>query len=171
MLLARIFRRVFSSSRLKKPKFDGETFASIGKELVYLNHPSSIESDLEEAYGERIHEKPISRASLPITHEEYEKTSAPNPKRPPPWFVGFAKTFKDDLRSTDRKLQGRILEALSKIADAPMALIGDTEKPLTGDLAGFWRYRIGDFRLVYFPDPKTGNIILYHFSSRGDVYA
>ena len=171
MILARIFKRVFTTSALMKPRFDGSTCATIGKDVIFYCHPHSIEEQLKKAFGETNNALPKTRSSLQITNEQDKEPFTASPKRPPPWFVGFAKTFKDDLRSTDRKLQGRILDALSKIVDAPMQLIGDTEKPLTGDLAGFWRYRIGDFRLVYYPDPKSGNITLYHFSSRGDVYA
>ena len=151
---------------LERPTFITPTSARIGDETIHFLDPSFIHEQLLRAYGE---EPPVVRFSLRMDREDGSEPAPP--KRPPPWFVGFAKTFKDDLSSTDRKLQGRILEALAKIVDAPMQLIGDTEKPLTGDLAGFWRYRIGDFRLVYYPDPKSGNITLYHFSARGDVYA
>jgi hypothetical protein len=48
----------------------------------------------------------------------------------------------------DRKLQGRILEALVEITKNPTEVRGDTVKPLTGDLKGFWRYRVGDYRIA-----------------------
>jgi mRNA-degrading endonuclease RelE of RelBE toxin-antitoxin system len=70
----------------------------------------------------------------------------------------------------DRKLQGRILEAMADLAVAPVTNRGDTVKPLDGEMAGFWRYRIGDFRLVYFPDETTHTITLFDFASRGNVY-
>jgi len=82
----------------------------------------------------------------------------------------MAKGFIDEIRSIDRKLQGRILEALSAISLDPMTPVGDTVKPLKGDLSRCWRYRIGDFRLVYLPDPATGNITLLSFSSRSSIY-
>ena len=82
----------------------------------------------------------------------------------------MAKTFRDAIRSIDRKLQGRILEALNEITESPMTLTGDTIKPLKGGLSGCWRYRIGDYRLIYSPDPTTGNITLLSFGSRGSSY-
>ena len=30
-----------------------------------------------------------------------------------------------------------------------MELKGDTNKPLSGSLTGLWRYRIGDYRLIF----------------------
>jgi mRNA-degrading endonuclease RelE of RelBE toxin-antitoxin system len=70
----------------------------------------------------------------------------------------------------DRKLRGRVLEAVMKICEAPMTLQGDTVKPLTGTLSGFWRCRIGEYRLVYKPDTNLKQVLLFEFSSRGSAY-
>jgi hypothetical protein len=51
-----------------------------------------------------------------------------------------------------------------------MTPIGDTIKPLTGDLRGLWRYRIGDARLVYFPQIEFRKITLISFGGRGGIY-
>lgn len=64
----------------------------------------------------------------------------------------------------------RVLEAITDIASAPVAVRGDTVKRLSGDLDGFWRYRVGDFRLEYYPDETTRTIALCDFASRGSVY-
>jgi mRNA-degrading endonuclease RelE of RelBE toxin-antitoxin system len=86
------------------------------------------------------------------------------------WLIGFAKQFSKAIESIDRKLQGRILEAVTDIANAPVMHRGDTVKRLSGDMDGFWRYRIGDFRLVYYPDEATHTITLCDFASRGSIY-
>ena len=78
--------------------------------------------------------------------------------------------FVKGIRNIDRKLQGRILEALSVIGSEPVTLRGDTIKPLTAEFKGLWRYRIGDFRLVYRPQIESKHIILLAFASRGSVY-
>jgi mRNA-degrading endonuclease RelE of RelBE toxin-antitoxin system len=67
-------------------------------------------------------------------------------------MVIFSEDFIKSVAKIDKKLQGRILEALAKITEAPTTIIGDTVKPLSGDLKGLWRYRIGDYRLVYDPN-------------------
>jgi addiction module RelE/StbE family toxin len=79
--------------------------------------------------------------------------------------------FSKDINKIDRKLQGRILEALNEITQNPVSLRGDTVKPLSGELEGCWRYRIGDYRLIYSPDKSTGDITLLAFESRGSVYS
>jgi mRNA-degrading endonuclease RelE of RelBE toxin-antitoxin system len=91
-------------------------------------------------------------------------------KRPPPWYVAFTKTFQKSIDGLDSHLKGRILNAITKITDAPTDRVGDTVKPLTRELEGYWRYRIGDYRLLYFPDLDTGSITIQEFSNRGDIY-
>lgn len=94
----------------------------------------------------------------------------PPPQRPPPWYVAFSKGFRDNISKIDRSLQGRILEAIGEILKDPITPRGDTLRSLGGNLAGLWRFRIGDFRLVYHPDRQTGNVTLMAFESRGDIY-
>lgn len=91
-------------------------------------------------------------------------------RRPPPWFLGMSRAFTNAISGIDRKLQGRILEALAQICSDPVKARGDTIKPLRGELDGCWRFRIGDYRLVYSADPETGNITLLAFASRGSIY-
>jgi len=88
----------------------------------------------------------------------------------PPWLLGMSKDFQKDIRQIDRNIQGQILEALDDLVTDPIKPHGDTIKPLTGSFRGCWRYRIGRFRLVYFPDANSGNITLLAFSSRGSSY-
>lgn len=89
----------------------------------------------------------------------------------PDWYLGMSDEFTKAIRRVDRKLQGRILQAISDISSKPTSLRGDTVKPLTGDLKGLWRYRVGDYRIVYRPDDQNRRIVLVAFASRGSVYA
>lgn len=91
---------------------------------------------------------------------------------PPPWKIGFSKQFKKDTKALDRKLMGRIFEVISEVADyaPPFETKGDTFKPLSGELSGYWRYRIGDHRLLLEPQPRRATINLLSFGARGSVY-
>ena len=86
------------------------------------------------------------------------------------WMFGMTKEFQKAVREIDRKLQGRIFEAINNIAENPVTPRGDTVKPLTGDMKEFWRYRIGDFRLVYLPNREKHQVTLWTFAARGGVY-
>ena len=46
------------------------------------------------------------------------------------WKTLFTKTFKREVGSLDKKLQGRVMEAVLEIAEEPVKLVGDTKKPL-----------------------------------------
>ena len=105
---------------------------------------------------------PCYRSTPSIAHER-------SPERTP-WYVALTDEFIKAIRSIDRKLQGRILEAISYLSQTPMSPQGDTIKPLTGDLKGLWRYRLGDYRLVYRPDADTRSVALITFTSRGEAY-
>jgi mRNA-degrading endonuclease RelE of RelBE toxin-antitoxin system len=119
--------------------------------------------DLDEIWN------PKAPACLELRASLRKKAIAP-PKRPPPWYLGWSSSFRKAVDKIDRTIQGRILEALSDIAENPVMIRGDTIKPLTGELKGCWRYRIGAFRLIYTPDQSTGNITLLAFEARGSAY-
>lgn len=70
----------------------------------------------------------------------------------------------------DRKLQGRILEALGEIAQDTVTVKGDTMKPLSHEQNGLWCYRLGDFRLIYQPVPGKRHILLLALAPRGAAY-
>lgn len=88
----------------------------------------------------------------------------------PKWYIGLTDQFVKDIQNLDRKLQGRILQVINQLAADPTAAKGDTIKPLIADLKGLWRYRIGDYRLVYMFEADKQLITLIAFSSRGGVY-
>ena len=78
--------------------------------------------------------------------------------------------FLNAVQGIDRKLQGRVLEAMGYISTKPTEPKGDTVKPLTGEMKGLWRYRIGDYRLVYWPDTQNRRVVLVDFTSRASAY-
>jgi mRNA interferase RelE/StbE len=86
------------------------------------------------------------------------------------WTIGMSDDFLKSIGSVDKKTQGRILEAISKLSRSPTNPVGDTVKPLTGSLAGLWRYRIGDYRLIYQPDTGSNCVVLIRFTPRGGAY-
>ena len=62
------------------------------------------------------------------------------------WRIDFTKAADKALRKLDRPTAGRVLDELEEIAklDDPRS----RGKALTGNLAGLWRYRVGDYRVV-----------------------
>ena len=88
-----------------------------------------------------------------------------------PWLSIFTREFRKSIEKLDKKIKGRIVEAIMEICASPIELRGDTQKPLVGELDGHWRYRIGDYRLVYLPMIEHHKIVFTRFDSRGQIYS
>jgi mRNA interferase RelE/StbE len=88
----------------------------------------------------------------------------------PECYIGMTDQFIKDILNIDRKLQGRILEAISYIRTKPNFPRGDTVKPMVGKLKGLWRIRIGDYRLIYHPYIGSKRVVLISLASRGKAY-
>ena len=76
----------------------------------------------------------------------------------------------DAISKIDKNLRARILEALAKISTAPVTPVGNTINPLLKNKKGMWRYRIGDYRLIYQPNENTKHILLLTFTARANAY-
>jgi len=87
-----------------------------------------------------------------------------------PWLSIFTHEFKKSISKVDKKVKGRIVEAIMEICEAPLEMKGDTQKPLVGEFDGHWRYRIGDYRLIYLPMIDHHKIIFSDFDTRGQIY-
>ena len=63
------------------------------------------------------------------------------------WTIDYAETAKKQLRKLDQQAARRILDYLDeRIANAQNPR--DTGKALTGPLGNFWRYRVGEYRII-----------------------
>ena len=57
-----------------------------------------------------------------------------------------ARIFEEDFRSIDRPQQQRLIRTIRKKLTTHPDEYG---KPLTANLKGFWKLKIGEFRVVY----------------------
>jgi len=65
------------------------------------------------------------------------------------WDPQFKSEFiKDFSQIKDKKIKRRVLEVITEILKNPCEPRGNTQIPIS---EGMWRYRIGKYRLVYFP--------------------
>ena len=83
-------------------------------------------------------------------------------------FAALPKFRKDVWRRPN--LFERVANAIVEICKDPMSPRGNTIKRLTGDMGGYWKYRLGDFRLVYRPDNDRLTVYCYRLAARGGVY-
>ncbi|MCL4822712.1 MAG: type II toxin-antitoxin system RelE/ParE family toxin [Anaerolineales bacterium] len=86
------------------------------------------------------------------------------------WTFGSTSAFEKSVRKIDKPMRAEVLRAILDLAQAPTTPRGDTIKPLERDLKGLWRYRIGDFRLIYRPEHQAKRVDLLLVCPRGSAY-
>ena len=85
------------------------------------------------------------------------------------WTVKFEPRAFGELSKLDRKAQKRIISFFQArvSGEGNPRLQG---KPLTGDKAGLWRYRIGSYRIVCRIDDDSESVLILRVAHRKDVY-
>ncbi len=63
------------------------------------------------------------------------------------WTIDYTDTAKQQLRKLDKHMARRIVDFMDERI-AGLENPRSSGKALTGPLGGFWRYRVGDFRVV-----------------------
>ena len=84
------------------------------------------------------------------------------------WTIRYSAAARDALARLERSDQLRIIHYLRSVAalDDP-SLRG---KALAGNLAGYWRYRIGDFRVVCLIEHRKAVILAVKIEHRSSAY-
>lgn len=85
------------------------------------------------------------------------------------WKVEFDDAAVKELRKLDRQAQSDILRYFrERIAtDEDPRRFG---KPLSGDLAGLWRYRVRDYRMICNIEDDRLIVLVVRVAHRKDVY-
>lgn len=63
------------------------------------------------------------------------------------WQIRFDEGFAQDLKALGQPVQLRIKKYLDKL-QADCSDPRERGEPLRANLAGFWKYRVGDYRLI-----------------------
>lgn len=74
---------------------------------------------------------------------------------------------EQDLKKLPRNIQERILKAIENRLKTAPEKYGD---PLRETLAGLWKLRVGDYRIVYEPAPESDDLIIWAIIHRKEVY-
>lgn len=86
------------------------------------------------------------------------------------WRIEFESTAAKELAKLDAEAARRILKFLRERI-APSDDARHIGKPLKGSRLGtFWRYRIGDYRLVVRIDDGAVCVLVLRVAHRGKVY-
>lgn len=84
------------------------------------------------------------------------------------WKIELSKTADKAIRKLDKPTAARILDTLEEISqlDNPRS----RGKAMTGNLAGLWRYRIGDYRAVCAIEDGRLAVLVVDVGHRKDIY-
>lgn len=82
----------------------------------------------------------------------------------------YSKKVENDLRKIDSKASKRILEKIEKICLEPDVL--KHARKLEGELDGFYRFRVGDYRVVflYFKIKNQETVLVHKIKHRKEAY-
>jgi mRNA interferase RelE/StbE len=86
------------------------------------------------------------------------------------WKVEYLTSFKKDVQKLDPQIQRRIRDFLEKrvlALDNPRA-IGETLKG--AKLGDYWKYRVGDYRIICDIQDHTLTILALMVGNRCEVY-
>ena len=78
--------------------------------------------------------------------------------------VVYKASIERDLRRLDKPAARRILDKIEQ----DLATNPDRGAPLSGELRGLYRYRVGDYRIVYSKIPE--GILILRIGHRKDIY-
>lgn len=84
------------------------------------------------------------------------------------WRIRFSKEADKALRKLDRHVSARILDELEEVSrlDDPRS----RGKALVGNLAGLWRYRAGDYRVICDIEDEVLVVLVVGVAHRSSVY-
>ena len=85
------------------------------------------------------------------------------------WTIDYTDTAKDQLRKLDKQTARRIVDYMNEriaVLENPRSI----GKALTGPLGGFWRYRVGDYRVICDIQDQRIGVLVLRLGRREEVY-
>ena len=84
------------------------------------------------------------------------------------WRIEIDKDVQREMKKLDKQVAKRITAELREVSqlDGPRSM----GKGLTGNLAGLWRYRVGDYRIICDIEDGVLLILVVDVAHRREVY-
>lgn len=83
------------------------------------------------------------------------------------WQVIFTKKAQKQINDLDKQMQSRIKKAiLTKLMINPSAYI----EPLVGEFGGYYKFRVGDYRLICTKEDEKLTVIVVEIGHRSEIY-
>ena len=85
------------------------------------------------------------------------------------WRIEFVPAAAKELRKLDRQVAARIIKTLEERI-APLDDPRTIGSALVGEHAGYWRWRIGDYRVVARIEDERITVLVVRVAHRREVY-
>jgi len=86
------------------------------------------------------------------------------------WTVSYTETARKQLKKLDRQIARRLIDFMDERV-AAQADPRSTGQALTGPVLGsFWRYRVGDYRIICDIHDAVLCVLVIEIGNRKDVY-
>lgn len=85
------------------------------------------------------------------------------------WTIDYTDSARQQLRKLDTQTARRILDYMDERI-APLEDPRSTGKALTGPLGAFWRYRVGDCRVICDIQDGALRVLVVRIGKRDEVY-
>ncbi|MGA2745217.1 MAG: type II toxin-antitoxin system RelE/ParE family toxin [Candidatus Sulfotelmatobacter sp.] len=85
------------------------------------------------------------------------------------WTIEYTDTARRQLRKLDKQSARRILDYLDERI-APLEDVRSLGKALRGPLGEFWRYRVGEYRIICELLDKQLRVLVVRVGGRKDIY-
>lgn len=177
------FDRLYDSWRIEKQKFlnSTPTIDAVQKSFLaegdlWPDFKISIELDFDEETQQHVINHTTTRRVIKYSNiraqiisplinfseiKESVKTS---------WQVAVSKKFERSIKKVNGEERRKLEAAIAEILISPLEVKGNTKAPLSKNRSGTWRYRFGDWRVIYSTDPSTEYIILLDYQHRSNAY-
>ena len=86
------------------------------------------------------------------------------------WSIRVSSIAEKYFKRLDKKLQRKIKEKLRALSRQQNPLENVQVRALTGELKGFYRLRIGDYRIIFALLEEEKVIAIVNILPRGDAY-
>ena len=85
------------------------------------------------------------------------------------WTIEYTDPARRQLRKLDKQSARRILDYLDQRI-APLEDVRSLGKALRGPLGEFWRYRVGEYRIICELLDKQLRVLVVRVGGRKDIY-
>ncbi len=86
------------------------------------------------------------------------------------WKIEIKPNAEKQYHKLDKKTKQRIKNALIRLEQKENPFLNHDVRPLTAELRGDYRLRVGTWRILFTPDRKEKVISVYAILPRGDAY-